>query len=219
MLYDRDPRFPFLADKLKAKEYVDGLCDVIPVPTLHPDKTFDRPYIMKPTGWSGKTRIIRSTQDYWAACKMFERIKDKKYATGKGEWWYWGIPFEIFCEPLIENFIEVKFFCFHGRAEYILLLDGSKRSWFTRSEEFLDMTDDKYPMGTDNLPDIRNAVECADTLSEGLDHVRVDLMVTPDNIYFGEYTWAHRSGQSRWSDPGFDERLGSHWKIKPKKRN
>lgn len=210
MLYDRNPLFPVLTDKYKAKDYIKGLSDAKPIPTL--DKT-EFPCVMKLTGWSGKTRIVRHGTELRKTQSHFNRLSLEKYATTKGEWWYWEIPFQIIYEPLIENYVEVKFFCFHGRVEYILLLDGNKRSWFTRYGNFLDMTDDKYPKGTHTLPDIRNAVECADILGEGLDHVRVDLMVTPSEIYFGEYTFSHRSGQSRWSDPGFDDRMGSHWRL------
>lgn len=200
----RNQLFKDLAHKIRSKGIAKAK-GVDPVPIIEPD-LLQLPFVMKPAGWSGKTRIIRTTQDYYAAQKGLSRLG--RYGQGKGEWWY-DFPNEVFCEKYLEDFIEVKFFCFHGKARYIYLIDGERRSWFTRKGDYINVRCDKYESGTKSLPDISGMIEAADRLSEGIDHVRVDLYKN-EKVWFGEFTMAHRSGHVQFSD-GFDEELGRWW--------
>ena len=56
-------------------------------------------------------------------------------------------------------------------------------------------------------------VRVADELSKGIDHVRVDLYLAKDQIYFGELTFSTGSGRIKWNPVEFDSYLGSLWDL------
>ena len=208
----RNGRIPFFADKARAKDWIrrNGPHGLEVIPSVFPSE-YTMPFIIKPTNSSGRNRIIRDEDSWEKAIDFYDKLRKMNYGAEKGEWWYSEIPFQLLYEPLLDIKYELRFFCFHGKAEFIYLRQNEKNSWFTRGGEFLDMRCDKWETGEKQLPDIRNGIQLAEQLSRDWDHVRLDFLYTSGAIYFCEFTFAHRSGHAVWSDPDFDKQLGAYW--------
>ena len=74
----------------------------------------------------------------------------------------------------------------------------------------------KYRNGGFPFPDPEKCSELirvADELSKGIDHVRVDLYLAKDQIYFGELTFSSGGGRIKWNPAEFDSYLGSLWDL------
>lgn len=192
-----------MADKMRLREFAK---DAKLIPTAN---TF--PMFIKANNMSGRNVFVENEKQL-ARAVMWILRQPRDYGAVKGEWWYQEMtPAILFQEP-IKNFTELKFFCFHGRAEYLQICDGDKRSWFTREGQYLNMRSHRKKSKIKTLPDITKALKIADDLSSGIDHVRVDLLLA-DEIYLTEFTFAHVSGRDKWSDPEFDRKMGEKWKI------
>ena len=61
-------------------------------------------------------------------------------------------------------------------------------------------------LGDENL---KNLVEVAENLSEGIDYTRVDLFLVKDNVIFGEFTAYHQAGHPQSKE--WDELGGKLW--------
>jgi hypothetical protein len=195
-----------MANKYTARSFIDGsgACS-IPIATGYP-------MFVKANNMSGRNRLVTSDEDLSKVVRWILR-QPRDYGAKKGEWWYQEMTPCILYEEVLEDFTEVKFFCFHGRAEFIQILDGKKRSWFTREGRYLNMNSlIRKKSKIRKLPDITEALKVADRLSKDVDHVRVDLILS-DKIYFTEFTFAHISGRDKWSDPDFDRHMGSFWRL------
>jgi len=204
----RDLRIPTFADKSTAKLMIKGLSEALPIP-----KREKVPLVMKPNNASGCVKMVYCVEDFGPA---FRAVSDKlhsKYGLDKGEWWYGEMKPVVVLEQVLPPFYEFKFFCFHGKVHYIWLVEPGTRTWFTRKGQFMDMRDQRHPIGSRKLPDvdIERIIRAVETLSKPFDHVRVDMYYSQGTIYFGEFTFAHQSGMTRFSDPNFDRELGGLW--------
>ena len=57
-------------------------------------------------------------------------------------------------------------------------------------------------------------LEIAKKLSKNIKHVRVDLYLINDKIYFGELTFYHESGQAKFEPEQWNEKIGNWIDIK-----
>ena len=55
-------------------------------------------------------------------------------------------------------------------------------------------------------------IEIATKLSEDFSYVRVDLYEFEDKIYFGELTFTHNAGFTKFNNPKDNELWGEYWK-------
>ena len=65
----------------------------------------------------------------------------------------------------------------------------------------------EFPKGV-----VEEMLEIASCLSEGMDHLRVDLFLIGEKIFFGEMTLYYGSGFMRFEPNDFDLEMGSWWK-------
>ena len=103
--------------------------------------------------------------------------------------------------------VDYKFYCYDGRAEYVMLcvnrdIHGKHALYccfdrnFNRVEKFSKSSDGKLG----DLKDIKKPVlldkafEYADKLSKGFPFVRTDLYIVDGKIYFSEYTFTPCGG-------------------------
>jgi hypothetical protein len=237
-LYDRKPEYTIMVDKYLAKKYVaDKIGKEYIIPTLgvwdkFEDIDFDKlpnQFVLKCTHDSGGLVICKdkSTLDIAAAKKKIEKcLKTDFYLLGR-EWPYKNVPRKIIAEKYMTDISshssdlpDYKFYCFDGDVKVVLI---ATNRFTTHNFNYVDV--DYNPISlvsTEGEPnkELVNKPECWDkmleiarTLSKGIIHVRVDLYISLEKIYFGELTFFDGSGYDDFGSEEWNEKLGSWIKI------
>jgi hypothetical protein len=235
MLFDRNPRWTVLSDKLSVREYVAekvGKEYLIPLlwagnrPEEIPFDELPSKFMIKANHGCGYNIIVKD-KDQIDKKMIILKLKqwlnenfcmDKYLGTA---WAYKNIKPAIIVESFLDNNGDIptdyKFFCFLGRAEFLQMN-------FDRFGDPYEKTFDRYfhPLdlwqGTKQYP---GKVECPDNyeemirVSESLaidfDFIRVDLYNVNSRIYFGELTCYPGGGNVHWVPSEYDFLLGKKW--------
>lgn len=140
------------------------------------------------------------------------------------EWCYSGIPHRIVIEELLLNAqgglpADYKFFMFDGACAAVEVdfsrFAEHRQYFFTPQWEPLAVQK-TYPHGEiepPRPPNLEEMLTAAETLSQGIDFVRVDLYDLGARVVFGELTNYPAAGLSGFEPPEFDEFLGSLWTL------
>jgi len=134
---------------------------------------------------------------------------------------YKNIPPKIICEHFLEDenlndLIDYKFLCFHGRVQFIDVLFNRSTAI---SEIFYDRDWIICPFVTDtpnnpvNLGKSKNfekMKEIAEILAEGIPFVRIDLYNVNSTILFGEMTFLPMGGYEKFHPNEWDYKLGTY---------
>ena len=229
-----------MADKVLVKDYVASkIGPEYIIPTLGVWKTaedidfasVELPFILKCNHDSG-TVIACKRQDFDADAirrKMQKALQSDYYLMGR-EKPYKYIGRRIMAEKFISTpdgtgeIQDFKFFCFGGEPR-IFKINFDRSTDFKANYYDTDMAllpfgevwpapdysrTFEHPEGFDKM------LEICRTLSEGIPFVRVDLYNVAGKIYFGELTFYPTSGFGPFTDPAWDEKLGSWIKLPSK---
>ena len=234
-LYDRNPEYHELVDKLAVRRHVEkvlgeGYC----FPLLGQWKSFreidfsklPESFVLKCNHDSGSTKVIRNksalTERNYKELERFykHRLKLDFYYAGR-EYPYKGLDRWIIAEQLMideaqpdRSIEDYKFFCFNGEP----------RLMFVATDRDKDLRFDFFDMEFNHL-DIQNLHPNADKpipkpacfeelktvaakLSKGMKFARVDLYEINGRIYFGEYTFYHGGGFCLFKPDEWEKRLG-----------
>ena len=233
-LYNRDPKYTVMVDKVKAKEYVASIIgeDYI-IPTLgvwkNPDdidfsKLPDR-FVLKCNHNSGLGMYICKDKSKMDIEKVKEDLRKglkQDYFINNREWPYKNVPRRAFAEAYMEDeygeLRDYKWFCFNGKVKALFIAtDRSKGDHATRFD-FFDENFNHLPFtnghpNADIMPDkpkmFDKMKELAAKLSMGIPHVRIDFYEVGDKVYFGEMTFFHWSGLMPYDPEEWDEIFGS----------
>lgn len=128
-------------------------------------------------------------------------LSDYEYWSLKyPEWAYSQVPKRVVVEELIQNSdgsraTEMRIHCFGGRAELTRITDtlGSRKAWsYDRDGNLVNIwTVDKPEVNVGENPIPANWEEImvvAESVSAGMDFIRVDLFATDHGIYLSELT-------------------------------
>lgn len=238
-LYDRNPLYTKLVDKVAVKDYVASIIgNEYIIPTLKVYKSpeevriEDLPerFVLK-TNHDGDSLGVfvckdKKNFDFNKAISILSKnLKHNYYYTGR-EWPYKNVNPVIFAEEYKEDEFgelrDYKFFCFNGVVKALFVAtDRSvghvKFDYFDRDFNHLDFTQ-SHPMSNVTLkkPDnFEKMIELAERLSRGLPHVRIDLYNCNGKIYFGEMTFYHYGGMIKFHPEEWDYKFGS-WLQLPK---
>ena len=212
----RDLRKVTYSDKAWSRKHIKGKSEALPIP-----EPSDYPIVVKPNNYSGRVKIAKNKTELDSAIRNFKALPGN-YGKEKLEWWYGEIEPKIVLEQYLPEFIELKFFCYDGKARYIYHKEGKE------SKTFFDIQGNN--MGVDGIiygdlmskKHIKEIPECVDlermriaseTLSEDWPQIRVDFLWVDGTIYFTEYTFAHWSGMVQWQPKDFDYKLGEYWQL------
>ena len=145
---------------------------------------------------------------------------------------YINVRRKIIIEEYMENengyLNDYRIFCFNGNPQYIMIDSDShgenrKISFYDINWNFINVTYNNYKLHNPPLKKPANLNEIlliAKRLSEGFNHVRVDLYVFDNkSIKFGEMTFTHSAGNAKWSDEKFNKHLGDLFELKLDKIN
>lgn len=229
-LYDHNPLYHILADKLTVKNYVAEIIGKeYTVPTIGcwdrvediPWKELPESFVIKCTHDSGSTFVCpdKSKLDKQAVIDKLSYCYRRSYYPKDREWVYKGLRPRIIVEKYLgENIPDYKFFCFNGKPEFMFIATNRLKGEDALSFDFFDMNRNhlNFKQGHRNAEEVPNLPESFDLmrslafkLSAGIPHVRVDFYDCKGKIYFGEYTFYHLGGIVPFEPQYVDMELGS----------
>jgi len=139
-----------------------------------------------------------------------------------GEWWYGTFLPEIYVEgeiAPIDEPEEWKFHVFNGRCLYLQnseMQGGRSISHTLYDPEFthipVQICEKKIGEVKPVFPALVQMKRAAERICRTISYARVDFYWTKaDRIYLGEITFCPNDANNYYSDPRFDENIGSKW--------
>lgn len=236
MLFDRDPQWTMLSDKLLVRDYVAGKVGnqyLIPLlwkgdrPEDIPFDELPSKFVIKTNHGCGYNIIVKDkTQiDKAMTIRKLKKWLGKNYCQDKylGNGWAYK---HIRPTVLVESFLEknggvpedYKFFCFSGQAEFLQVsfdrFGDASETILDRSFNPLDLYNGVklYP-GTVKRPDnYEEMLRLADSLALGFDFIRVDIYSVGGRLCFGEFTCYPAGGRAKFIPRKYDFLFGEKWK-------
>lgn len=233
-LFDRNPAWTILNDKLAAREYAAVRAPKLLLPKLlwsgeDPDaipfEALPPPYVVKPNNRSRAIMFVRRPEDVdrnrmLSQCRSW--LDGKPHGEWSGQWAYGQIPGRILIEELLPGSSpsapppNYKIFVFDGRVRFIYFSvgryaeGGQMRGLYTSDWEKVPV--DKWRIKgrvrlEGDAPKPANLdlmIDAAERIGAGLDHVRVDLYNIDGRIYLGEITPYAHSGYVAMVPKGID---------------
>lgn len=230
-LYDRNPEYTKMVDKIEAKKYVASIIGeeyIIPTLAVYDDVDeidFDKlpnQFVLKCSHDSGGVVICKDklTFDKQSAINKLHKGLKTKFFYQNREWPYKNVKPRLLAEQYMEDetgeLRDYKFFCFKGQVKALFIASDRTKSVETKFDFFdeyfnhLPFTNGHpnaaiqpiMPVGFDEMKRL------ASVLSKGLTHVRVDFYEIHGRIYFGELTFFHWSGLVPFDPEEWDLKLG-----------
>jgi len=232
-LYDRNPLYTLLVDKIAVCDYVrERLGEDVLIPCYGTwekaeDIDFDslpKCFVLKCNHESGFIILCRDKDKLdktYVRAQLATRLRMNFYYRNY-EWPYRDVKPRIMAEKLLmeENggeAIDYKFHCFHGVPGYIFSM---------KDRHSPQPVHGCYSLDWDLLPFIANAAppteliprpallgrmsEIATVLLQGLHYSRIDLYTVQDKVYFGEITILSSAGLLNYRPKSYDRYRGDH---------
>lgn len=223
----RDPRMPWLTDKLAAKAHVRAMLgpEWI-VPTLWhgtqlpvcPD--WPLPLVIKARHGCNQNMFLRDQVPDWDAVRARSaRWMRRPYGLWLDEWAYRAVPRGIMAEPFVGRNgqlpVDYKIYVFDGHAAFIQvhLARESAHRWMLYDRSRQPVSDGAQREGHLFPASIVAMVEAAETLGRGFDFVRCDFYDTDAGPKFGEFAFYPGSGLDPFDPPSLDMEIGAHWQL------
>lgn len=230
-LYNKDIKYSMMVDKYLVRQYVaDVIGDQYLIPLIGAYdnanqidfSSLPNKFVLKANHGSGWNVVCLDKEKLnWGEEKAkLNRWLKSSYFKKDREYPYKNIIPKIVCEEFIKTDGDAqpndyKIFCFDGEPKFFFI--ASDRGVDTKFD-FFDMDWKRYPVRqfypNSNYEFVRpqkwdEMVECAKKLSNGFPHVRVDFYVdSKNNIYFGELTFCHFGGVTKFEPEEFDDYFG-----------
>lgn len=241
-IFDRNPLFGRLSDKLEAKHLFRQNCpDLGFVEVLWegeraediPGKILKRSVVVKTNHGSNYNLFLPAgtidRDDLNARVNRW--LRKHPYGRRKGEWAYSQVTPKVYVEPLLTQSdgtqpLNFRFHAFHGRAIHADVFTGDphgsvKAGVFNLSGCKIeggpyDHRSPEQQLPTDfEMPDaFFAAAESAAKLSHSLDYARFDFLCCDGLAYGSEITFYHAAGYGRWTNPGISRQLSAAWDLK-----
>lgn len=233
-LNNRQPLFTKLVDKFEVKEYVRNIIGddyIIPTIAIYDQAeniNFDalpEQFVLKCTHDSGGIVICtdKSKLNKENAIKKLKKGLENNFFLINREWPYKNVKPRIIAERYISeidgDLRDYKFFCFNGIPKFLYVASDRFKEGEETKFDFFDMDFNHLPIinGHPNskMPikkpkGFELMVELAQKLSAGMIHVRVDFYDVNGKIYFGEMTFFHMSGLTKFEPQEWDLKFGEY---------
>jgi TupA-like ATPgrasp len=224
-LHDRDPRFPQLADKVLAKEYVAAalghewiiptLWQGIDLPEIAP---WPMPFVVKSRHGCNQRVFVRSPDTDWVKVRQLaSRWMRSPYGKWLDEWLYTRISRGIIVEPLVGSSgylpIDYKMYVFGGRVAFIQVhLDREhNHRWILLDRDWRRA--DGVSDGPTRPTSVGRMIAAAETLGANFPFVRIDFYDVDGLPKFGEMTFYPGSGLDPFDPPEVDRKMGDMWRL------
>ena len=239
-LYDRNPEYTDLVDKIKVKQIVGekiGFKHIIPTLGVWDNvedinwSNLPEQFVLKTSHGGGGNGVVvcssKSNFDIaYAKRKLTESLRSDIYKTQR-EWPYKNVPRKIFAEEYLTNqktmdIPDYKWFCFNGEPVYCQVIrdrntketiDFFNIDW--EHQDFVGLNPNCSNTKT-KIPkpiNLQTQINIAKELSKGFQFIRVDLYVINSDTFFGELTFYPASGFGNFTPEEWNEKLGSLLKI------
>ena len=240
-LYDHNPLYTKLVDKYEVKQYISekiGAQYVIPTFGVWDnveDIDFDslpNQFVLKCTHDSGGLAICKDKKafDVKKAKKKLKKSLKRNFFYMGFEWPYKNVKPRIIAEEYMEDaktkeLRDYKFFCFKGEVKALFIATERQKEGEDVKFDFFDADFNHLPFrqGHENATILPEKPICfeemktlAAKLSAELPQVRVDFYEVDGRVYFGEMTFFHHGGWTKFDPEEWDEIFGS-WLILPNK--
>ena len=237
-LYDRNPLYSMLADKLTCRDYVrkligeEHLIPLVGGPWLSVDEidfcSLPNQYVLKCTHDSGSAIICDNVAlgEQKKILRRLDKSLNKNLFYDSREWVYRSIVPQIIAEKLLlDNYRlpnDFKFFCFDGEPCFVNITSGRDLQSHTVYNDYfdIDFIHQPFTFGNPNAilkpskpENFDELVQYARLLSKGIRHVRVDLYCIQTKIYFGELTFYPQAGLVKIRPEKYDEIIGKLVRI------
>ena len=237
-VFDHNPLFERLTDKLGGKDYLRAVAPHLPLPaTLWvgtradeiPDIYFSGGAIIKTNFWSGDSVVpAGGPLGRGKIVARFRRRLARRFGMGRGEWAYDGISRKIFAEQLLSLGgdglpTDIKVHVFNGEVGHVFVQDTQRglSATLDASGLLLPGRSNDYPREdqclevTERVSELgREAIALAVPIAGEIDHLRVDFLVTATGLFGGELTVYSGSGYSTCTNPAFRNRAEQLWDLR-----
>lgn len=222
-LFDHDPLFNILCDKLASRRYAEDADGRLNFPKIYwlgedpeqiPFDDLPVPYVIKANHGSGRLIVVRDRGqvDIAAIRSQCRRWLKSAYGKRMGEWGYRDVRRKIYAEKFLrappgQLFPDdYKFVTFCGQVAWIEHVhdrgQAHNKTYFDREWRRMKFcrwqgTPDplRSPLEDEPRPaTLDRMIEIAEQLAKDTDHLRVDLYAIGEDIYFGEFTVYEESG-------------------------
>jgi len=237
-LFDLDPRFAILSDKLAARDYVAdrvgpgrqaALLWSGDNPAAIPFASLAPPYVLKSSHASAHVLLVhdRASLDEAAARAraagwLAHRFGDQLHEPG-----YIPVPPRLLVEAMLlaadgAQPTEYRIFCFDGEPHVIQMTTATRSGpagivgFFTPDWAVVPivLATTERPPPPPRPARMDAALDLARRLSAGFSHARVDLFDAADGLFVGEITLYAWSGLGRFRDDAQDLALGAAWRLR-----
>ncbi len=236
MLYNRDPLLTRISDKLSVRDYVAqkiGADYLVPLlwhgdnPEEIPFNNLPKKFVLKTNHACGFNIIVqdKTNLDIEMTKRQLGKWLNKNFCQDIFlglPWAYKNIKPKIIIEAFVDDNgklpIDYKFFCYSSRAAFLLMtfdrFGALAEKHFDRDFNPLDLWNGapQYEKKIEKPINYEEMLWLADTLSEDLDFIRVDLYSVGRSIYFGELTCYPAGGLARFIPKEYDYFFGEKWK-------
>ncbi len=241
-LFDRNPVYPILNDKLRARDYVAEKLGAARVGTLYPRifgvtqtptadwlRSFGDGVVFKANHGAQMFEVLlpgmAAKTDYDHLAHLCRGWLRRDYGLENQEWGYSPIPRRIFVEEFL-TFADgtpahdLKFTLFDGRLAFVQYnieqFKNLQNAFGDRDWNLLDIRRKErlIPEFPQKPPGFDEMLAMAEQLGKGFDHIRVDFLMTDQRFVLGELTLYSSSGFTPFTPRAFDRHLGSLWQQK-----
>jgi hypothetical protein len=230
-IFDHDPMFVTLSDKLAAKVVIAERCPELPRPRVAwsgtdpaelPDMVLDGNFLLKANSGSGDNLnpVGLSRDEVERRLRHWLRRRRRHE-----EWAYWPIVPQVLAEEMLalggEGLpTDIKVHVCNGVLTHLWVVDKASGNSLTVDAEGREI--DGWGAGyeaplawSEQIGELgRAAARLAPKLAMGLDYLRVDFLVAQGELYAGELTLYPAAGFDRWYNPDMAGRLEAAWDIR-----
>lgn len=235
MLFDRDPKWTALSDKLRVRDYVErkvGMRYLIPLlwtgydPEEIPFDQLPMKFVIKTNHGCGYNVIVhdKTKLDLLLTKAHLKDWLSENFCQDKyfgAEWAYKNIRPTIMVESFLDDDgrvpLDYKFFCYQGKAKFLQMnfdrFGDPYEKFFDRDFNPLDFWNGtkQYPKRVPRPDNYEELIHLAEAVSEGIDFIRVDLYDLSNRIYVGELTCYPAGATVPFVPRSYDFLFGENW--------
>jgi hypothetical protein len=236
-IVDHNRLFVTLTDKLAAKAHIQKVCPDLKLPaTLWsgrdpadiPPALFDGDVVIKVNhGCAMNIFVSGGSPDRAAILHQTKRWLRKPFGRRDGEWAYWPIKPTVLIEEKLSLSggriaTDIKVHVCGGVVCHVWVEDqqADRSVLFDRNANPLPGRDPDYPREDQALPVnkrlvdfVREAIAIAPRLAADLDYIRIDFLVTDEQLFASEIVVYTAAGYATWTNPDIAREIERHWHI------
>lgn len=187
-------------------------------------------FVVKCTHDSGSVYVCKDKKyfDYEKCKEIITNGLNRNQFYLSREWPYKNVKPRIMIEEYLhddktDDLIDYKFLCFNGEVRRVFAISDRKGLHGGPYEDFFDLEWNslsiKHTYANSNNPPVKplnydKMIACANALSDGFPHVRVDFFEANGKMYFGEMTFFDSGGRKPFTPESVDFEMGE-WIILP----